>query len=239
MRHRLKYALSINWLQTLTLNFKALPFKQALRLPMIVFKGFKIKEFRGKILFEVPLQFGLVGFGQRYEIFTRSTNAGEATINGTFIIRGAVQFGVDTKLYILEKAILTLGHINSFATATQIICFQEITLGDWVQFGSDCMLVDTNFHALKNKDAATNFSRDGKIKIGNHVYIGARTVIRQNTQLSDHTLVGSLSLCNKDYTPLGSAITLAGIPAQCVQKDVIRDWETEKTALEDYLKIKL
>lgn len=239
MKARIAHFLSINWYQTIRINFKAFSLSDAVKLSVIVYRGFKIKAFTGSINFNVPIGFGLIGFGQPYEIFTRTKNAGEASIHGNLICNGNVQFGVDTKLYIHKNATLTLGNINSFASESQVICFNEITIGNFMQCGSSCMFVDTNFHDLKNINTNSLYPKNGSIKIGNYVYIGTQSIIRSKAVIGNNTLVGSLSLCNKDYTDFGENVTLAGIPAAFIKSGDCRDWESEKNDLINYLKIKL
>ena len=238
MRSRLKRFCSIRWYQTLVMNFKTFGWKDALKLPIVIFRGFSVQQYKGEIKIEAPLTFGMIGFGQPYEIFTRTKNAGEAIINGKLICKGSVQFGVDTKIYVLENATLVLGHINSFATNTQIICFQYIEMGNWVQCGADCLFVDTNFHDLKHIETQEILPREGKIHIGNHVYIGTKTIVRSQSYIPNETLIGSYTLCNRDYRAGGEGQTLAGIPAKVVKTGVVRDWESEKKDLENYLKIR-
>lgn len=227
----------INWWQTLRINFKAFGFSDALKFPIVVFYGFKIKKFSGEIKLNIPIKFGILSFGHPYEIFSRSNKSGEASILGTMEINGSTQFGVDTKLYINKGGHLTLGHINSFGSESQIICFNKIHFGNWVQCGSYCMFVDTNFHPLKNVATHQSITMSGSIEIGSFNYIGIRTTIRMGTKTAKHTLIASNSLLNKDYTSLGEQNLLGGIPAIKLKEGIIRDWETEMTDLENYLKL--
>ncbi len=239
MINRLKHFLSINWFATLQINFKAFAFKEALLLPIIVYRGFKIMQFRGKIVLNTKPHFGLVGFGQSYEIFKRKNSCGEAIINGVIEINGKVQFGLDTKLYVKKDAVLKLGHINSFASRTELICFKSISIGNWVQFGNECLITDTNFHELKDLVTNTKLPMNKEIIIGSYNFIGARSTIKGNAVTPNNCLVGTNSLLNKDYCSLGENIILGGIPAKFIKENIVRDWESEKKSLENYLTIKL
>lgn len=239
MINRLKHFLSINWYATLRINFKAFAFKEASLLPIIIYRGFKIMQFNGKIVLNTKPKFGLIGFGQSYEIFKRKRNCGEAVINGLLEINGKVQFGLDTKLYIKKDAVLKLGHINSFASRTEIISFKSISIGNWVQFGSDCLITDTNFHELKDLSTDAKLPMNKEISIGCYNFIGARSTIKGNTITPDNCLTGTNSLLNKNYSSFGENIILGGIPAKLIKENIVRDWQTEKENLENYLTIKL
>ena len=239
MINRLKHFLSINWYKTVQINFKAFAFKEASVLPIIIYRGFKIMQFNGKIILNTKAKFGLIGFGQSYEIFKLKRNCGEAVINGLLEVNGKVQFGLDTKLYVKDEAILKLGHINSFASRTEIICFKSISIGSWVQFGNDCLITDTNFHELKDLSTKTKLPMNKDIVIGSYNFIGARSTIKGNAKTPDNCLIGTNSLLNKDYSSFGENIILGGIPAKLVKENIVRDWETETENLENYLTIKL
>lgn len=239
MINRLKHFLSINWYATLRINFKAFAFKEASLLPIIVYRGFKIMQLNGKIVLKTKPHFGLIGFGQSYEIFKRKRSCGEAVISGTLEVNGKVQFGLDTKLYVKDEAVLKLGHINSFAGRTEIICFKSISLGNWVQFGNDCLITDTNFHELKDLSTDVKLPMNKEISIGSYNFIGARSTIKGNTTIPDNCLVGTNSLLNKDYSSFGENIILAGIPAKLIKENIVRNWQVEKENLENYLTIKL
>src|SRR5690606_16147100 len=180
-----------------------------------------------------------VGFGQSYEIFKRKNSCGEAIINGLVEINGKVQFGLDTKLYVKKDAVLKLGHINSFASRTELICFKSISIGNWVQFGNECLITDTNFHELKDLVTNTKLPMNKEIIIGSYNFIGARSTIKGNAVTPNNCLVGTNSLLNKDYCSLGENIILGGIPAKFIKENIVRDWESEKKSLENYLTIKL
>ncbi len=239
MINKLKHFFSINWYQTLKMNFKAFAFKEAVLFPIIIYRGFTITEFNGIITLNTKPHFGLIGFGQSYEIFKRKRYCGEAVINGLLEINGKVQFGLDTKLYLKKDAVLKLGHINSFAARTEIICFKSITIGNWVQFGNDCLITDTNFHELKDLVTEAKLPMNKSVIIGSYNFIGARTTIKGNTRTPENCLTATNSLLNKDYCSIGENCILGGIPAKLIKENIVRDWKSEKESLENYLTIKL
>lgn len=239
MRERIKHFFKINWYRTILVNFRAFAWNDALRFPVVVYRGFKISEFTGEIKINVPVKFGIIGFGQPYEIFKKGAGAGEAVINGRMIVNGSVQFGLDSKLYVKKGAVLVLGHINSFASRSELICFQKIIIGNWVQFGNDCLITDSNFHPLKDIEHLRELDMNSDITIGHYNFIGARSTVKGKTVTPNHCISATNSLLNKDYSALGENCIIAGIPAKKIKHNIIRDWDSEKEQLEDYLSIKL
>jgi hypothetical protein len=59
----------------------------------------------------------------------------------------------------------------------------------------------------------------------------------QNTKTPDYCTIASNSLCNSDYNQFGSNILIGGIPAKFIKGSISRDWEGEKTSLDDYLMV--
>jgi serine acetyltransferase len=88
-------------------------------------------------------------------------------------------------------------------------------------------------------DAVTGkkFPLSGAIIIGNYNYISNRVSLMQNTSTPDYCTIASNTLCNKDYTSLGENILIGGIPAKLLKTNITRDWEAEKTLLDQWLKI--
>lgn len=238
MINRLRHFFKINWYETLKINLKVFDINDAFRLPIVVYHGYRIK-LSGKIVMNTIPRFGTIVFGMPYEIFKVKKGSGEANILGTLIVNGKIQFGLDTKLFIKKEGIVELGHINSFASRTEIICFKSIIIKDWVQFGNDCLITDSNFHHIKDTLTQSILPMNKDILIGSYNYIGARTTIKGNTQTPHNCLVGTNSLLNKNYLLLGENILIGGIPAKKIKGNITRDWETEKEGLENYLTIKL
>ena len=232
---KIRFILSVNWYKTLYINFKKLPFKEALKLPVIVFGRLKITSLEGNFIFKTPVRFGLVGLGQKYEIFTKSKGTAELHLLGDLEFHGRVQLGIDFKLFVHRQAKVIFGNINSFATDTRIIAYKKIRFGNFVQFGSECQIIDTNFHYIKNTDTNEVYDRESDIVVGNYNFIGARSTLSGKTVTPDYCMVASHSLCNKNYCKFGSHIIIGGIPAKLLKEHVTRDWHTEEKELVTYL----
>lgn len=236
---KIKSFLKVNWIKTIYINFKMLSFEQARRLPIVIFGKCSIQSLSGKIIFRSPVEFGMLGLGQRYEVFSKESGKAELNIQGKLIINSKAQFGYDYKIFIDKNAILTLGNMSSMASQAKIICTQNITLGDFCRLGSECQIIDTNFHNLKNVKTHEVFNKSNDIWLGGFNFISNRVSVLGKTVTSDYCIVASNTLLNKDYSSFGENIILGGIPAKLVKENIVRDWETEKENLENYLTIKL
>lgn len=57
------------------------------------------------------------------------------------------------------------------------------------------------------------FTRIGKVKLGNHVFVGARTFIMPNVTIGDHTIIGANSVVTKSFP---ENVVIAGNPAKII-----------------------
>lgn len=236
---KLRLYWKINWIKTLYINLKLFSFKEALKLPVIVFGSCRITSLTGKFIVNVPIKTGLITFGHPFEIFKKAAFGTELFFDGVWTVNGSICFGIDMKLYIASAGFFEHGNLCTVSAQSKIFCSQKIVFGDYVQIGDESVLLDTNFHDLYDLKENKVIPKSGTIHLGSYVYTGMRGTIKSGTLLPDHTLVASNSLCNKDYTSFGNNILIGGIPAKFIKNEITRDWESEKKQLEDYLTIKL
>lgn len=233
----IKILLHINWFKTIRLNFRMFPFSVAKKLPVVIFGKCAFKNLEGKIILEGPVTFGKITIGQRYQMFTKEKGVSELHIFGELRCKGRAQFGLDCKVYIGKNAFCTFGDMTSIGNDTALICTKKITFGEFCQTGQETFITDSNFHNMKDVISGEVFPKSFEISIGNYNFIGTRVTLMGKTKTPDYATIASCSLTNKDYTDLGENVILGGIPAKVVKNNVTRDWESEKTALERYMKI--
>ena len=63
MNHRLRTLFRIGWFKSLYINFRLLPFKQAIHMPIVTLKNTHIESLSGKMILNCPASFGLVKLG--------------------------------------------------------------------------------------------------------------------------------------------------------------------------------
>ncbi len=232
---RFKFYLTVNWLKTLYFNFKMLPFYQAKKLPIFFYGSVKFSNLKGEVSIENPVSRGMIGFGQAYELASRSSRTAELVLKGRIIFRGYVQFGKDYFVFVGENAVLDLGNMSSLASKGKIICANKIMLKDYARLGSECQIIDTDFHQMINLNTGEKYEKTKPIVIGEFNYIGRRTSIMKGTSTAEHCTIASNTLCNKDYTHLGTNVLIGGIPAKLLKENISRDWEGEMERMERHL----
>lgn len=159
--------------------------------------------------------------------FTRLSNCNIIIIGdnniiniGEFTINNNVNFNIEddgNKIYIGEKTAL-YGEVDLSAIEGTII-----------QIGRDCLFSsDIDF---RTGDSHTILDSDNKrinpsknIIIGNHVWIGTRSLVLKGSEISNNTIVGAGSLVNKRFDEPN--VTIAGMPAQIVKRNT--NWLRER-----------
>jgi acetyltransferase-like isoleucine patch superfamily enzyme len=235
IKRKFNIARKVNWVKTLYFNFKMFPFSIAKKLPVFFYGSVKFTSLKGSIIIDAPLKTAMIGFGQPYEMNTRSCGIAELFLEGNMIFKGHVAFSKDVFLYIKQDADFEIGHLSSIATRSKIICTHKISLGSFVQCGSETQFIDTNFHSMINTQTGVRYPMSAPIDISDYVYIGSRVMIMKHTVIPSYFTIASNSLTNKNYTSLGRNTLIGGLPAKLIKENISRDWEGERESLEKNL----
>lgn len=209
-----------------------LPFSQAKKLPFYFYGSVKFSQLKGNVTIDAPITKGMVGFGLQYEQTTRSKRTAEFILKGQLVIRGYVQFGKDCFVLIGENAILDLGNMAGMASNGKLICTKHITFKTYARVGSECQVIDTDFHQMIDTLTNEKFEMSKPITIGAYNYVSRWSSIMKNTITPDYCTIASNTLCNKDYTSFGSHVLIGGIPAKLLKKNISRDWVGENDMME-------
>ncbi|MDC7996132.1 acyltransferase [Altibacter sp. HG106] len=225
----------VNWIKTYQINYKLFPKKIARKLPVYIYGKVHFTSLSGRITIDAPIKKGMIGFGQPYELVTQSKGTAEIFLKGEFVCKGHVQFGKDYFLHVGEGAYFEMGHLASIASHGKVICKDRIVMGAYARMGSECQLIDTNFHQLYDTQTSERFAMTAPIRLGDYNFISNRVTIMRGTVTPNQCTIASNTLCTKDYTDLGEQILIGGIPAQLLKQHIARDWEAEQARLEKYL----
>lgn len=147
----------------------------------------------------------------------------DVCIGDNFIVRGgfraAIDCGMGSKIYVAEGARLYIGKWSGMSN-TVIQCHDEIIIGDYVNIGAGCMIMDTNFHSTDWRDRLDRHrdkenGRTSSIYIGNLVFIGAHSIICKGVFIGEKAIIaaGSVVVCS---VPAGEI--WGGNPARFIKK---------------------
>ncbi len=206
---------------------KLMPLRQALHIPIMVRYNCKIKSLKGCVKFFAPVRpmMMTVGF-ESVGIFDKKYERSIVQIDGTLELgSGKVMVGQGGKLCIMSGGTLSFDGKFENSAMIEIICKNNISIGKNVLTSWDILMMDTDFHQTKNVCDMTRNCADGKIVIGDDVWIGARCVVLKNSAIPKGCVVGANTTVNKSFSE--ENCLLVGYPAEVKKHDITRVKENE------------
>jgi acetyltransferase-like isoleucine patch superfamily enzyme len=209
-------------LKTIYYNFKLLPFKEAILIPILISKNTRVIRSDGvvKILNRISTGMIKIGFGE-VDIFDRNsiTIISLKGKDSSITFRGKAFIGQGSKLSIDGQ--LKLGENFTITAHSQIWCKKRIEFGDNNLISWDVLMVDTDGHKILNESNSI-INKPSEIIIGSNNWIGCRTIILKGTLLGDGNVVAAGSLLSGSHCTTECSI-IAGRPGKVI-KDNIK-WE--------------
>lgn len=227
--NKLKLILKTSLLKSLYLNFHYLPFRQAIRMPILVSRKVHLREQTGTIKIEGNVRPGMITFGlllifkdneRNHSFFS---NKGSITFKGHTIFRSGININVG------KGASLIIGNDFEVGANSLIYAKSKVYFGDSVSISWDFQLTDTDFHFVKNIDTNESYANTKPIHIDNNVWIGNHVIINKGVFIPKGCIISSNSLVNKKFDE--ENCILAGSPAKVIKNRYTRVFDLK----EEYL----
>lgn len=182
---------------TLYFNFHYLPFKQAIRLPILLYKP-KLLKCKGCVKICKPgVKFGMIRLGTyRVSIYPNSGIIWEN--DGTIEFHGHCSIGKNSSLSIGANGVVTFGDMFSATTTLRLVCYNRISFEERVCIGWECSFMDTDFHRMKKLDGGYT-KGFGSIQIGKGCWFANRCTILKNTQTAEYNTFSTGSIVSKKF----------------------------------------
>lgn len=211
---------SINWVKTLWLNFHILPFRQAIKCPIIVAYKTKIKSV-GRIFFEGEIYTGMFLIGV-IRVRDYESNHQPTIFNnrGSIHITGRVRLNSGAALFVNRGAEFFFGKRVGIGSYSRVVCYKKISMGDDVRISWNNQIFDTDFHFLYNIEKDRYYPRTKTVVIGNNVFIGNGCTIGKGTTIPNGCVVSCISKVSGDFTAEGENLLIMGNPAHVIKKGV-------------------
>jgi maltose O-acetyltransferase len=100
---------------------------------------------------------------------------------------------------------IVIGNKNYFNKNLMLDACGQIQIGDFNMFGPDVYITDSNHGFGKDVSPSKAPMDRGMVKIGNHCWIGAKTIILKDVELGDYCVVAAGAVVTKSF-PSGSVI---------------------------------
>ncbi len=185
--------------QSVWFNFHYLPFCQAIKLPIILYKP-KLWLCKGSIVINAKeIKRGMITLGENTVSLCPNTGISFWCDKGGRIeFNGSCEIGNNSAIEVGSTGRVVFGD-HFVATATlRLTSYNAITFEDYVVFGWDCTIMDTDFHKLTK--VGGGYSRGyGSIHIGCRNWFGTGTLVMKNTRTPDYCVIAARSVLNKYY----------------------------------------
>ncbi len=201
--------------KSIYVNFRLLPFNEAIRLPIIVSRKTKLRSLSGNVhLSKVKTGIVRIGFGGT-DMMDYTYQRTILKITGDIYFQGKTKIGVGAR--IMVSGTLRVGTHFDITGDTTIICAKEIEIGNHTMIAWQSIIMDTDQHAIYDNQQHI-INQDKKITIGNNVWIGAKSFILKGSNIADGCIIGANTTITKPFITKNSII--AGNPAKILKENI-------------------
>ncbi|MCR5313107.1 MAG: hypothetical protein K6E54_05585, partial [Bacteroidaceae bacterium] len=189
-------------------NFHYLPFKQAIKFPIIINK-MTIENAKGRVIIDCPnIKTGMIHLGFKEVSVYPNTGLTWDNSGATVIFKGHAIIGNDSYISVAHNSTLEFGDDFVATAATKIISYRGIKIGQSCRFGWGVNILDTNFHPLYDMEKKQFKRASGKIEIGDYNWFstgcrimhsvvtpercifGMNTIVTRNCEKESYCLMG-------------------------------------------------
>lgn len=214
---------------SLYFNFHYLPFAQAIKLPILLYKPHFIKlkgsvslEFDGK-----PIKTGQIRMG--FPLASVYPNNGIVWDNngGHVIFRGSCLIGNDTYVSLGEKTTVDFGDDFLNTAGLKMVSYRGIKIGQKARFGWGVLIMDTNFHPLYDIKNKKFKQASGNIEIGDYNWFGTQCKIMHSVKTLERCIFGMGSTITRG-SEMRSYCVMGGNPIKILSENVMRDYDNDR-----------
>lgn len=223
----LRILFKVRWCKTIRLNFTLLPFKKALKLPIIVTGKLIIDSLKGgHVEIDAPLHFGMINFGRDIDNMPIATCKSRVMINGKVTFKGHCILNQSVNLCVWHGAHVEIGHCVIIASGILLKSAHNIVIGDYTRIASGSFIMDTNVHTVKDTETGRIARNYAPIIIGSRCWLTMNTSVTAGAVIPDYSITARGSLINKDFSKDGTiGLMLGGSPAKVLKTGVRRQFD--------------
>lgn len=226
MKALIRELFHVSIVKTIYINFAALPFKQAVKIPVVVSRGVKLDGplapnaivLKGRIrtasiLLGIGGSRDLAVFRSR-KSYLRISRAGRLVFEGT--ARFAPHFSV-----LIDNAEMSIGSGFSCNNGCSFSCLDGIAIGENCLLGGDIEIRDSDGHTIYELDAEQHLvEKDNTkpVKIGDHVWLCSHVRISKGVRIGNDCVVAHSSICTRALE--GNHKLIAGFPAKVIKDNI-------------------
>jgi acetyltransferase-like isoleucine patch superfamily enzyme len=198
--------------KSLIFCFTYLPWRDALRLPVVVSHTVCFRSLKGRVRLAGPARFGTVriGFLDAPGVDPGLRTVWDVREAGEVVFAGPARIGPGAGLVI--AGMLEVGDDVQLNARTTIVCWDRIVLGDRVAVAWECLIMDTDYHDI-NRQAPC-----AEVVIGAGVWVAARVTVLKGVRIAPGCILAANACVTRSFEEPRAMI--AGNPARVVKRDV-------------------
>jgi len=210
--------LIIGFPRSVYFNFRCLPFKHAIKMPVILSHKTSFKCLTGKIVLTNPKSFALnIGFGTTQAVDFKYERT-VIDLQGTWVAHGKVRVGAGSKISVLGE--LTTGNDFNITARTTIICNKKIQFGNKNLISWDNLFMDTDQHIIRDFDGRI-INEDKSIILEDNVWVGCGCTIMKGSEVAKNSIIGAGTLLRGKFKK--ENVIIAGNPGVIVREGMTWD----------------
>lgn len=201
--------------KSIYVNFRLLPFSQAIRIPIIVSRKTKLQSLAGKVYLE-NIKTGMIriGFGNM-QMLDYHYHRTLLLLEGNITFKGKCKIGMGSRLMVYGH--LELGDNFLISGDGMIICNQRIVIGNDCTMAWESIIMDTDHHVILDENNHC-INDDQEVIIGDKVWIGARSFILKGSRIQNGCIIGANTTITKSFDVQKTII--AGNPARVIKQNI-------------------
>lgn len=215
-----------NIFQTIWFNFHYLPFKQAIKLPIVLYKP-RIIAAKGKIKINGAVRPFMIQLGRPNIYIYKNEGVMFENWGGEIVFNGSCMIGNASAISIGDCGHLVLG-VNFRATcALKLACYHRILIDDNVLLGWECLLTDSDFHTLTKEDGQKTKGY-GPVYIGENVWMAMKCIVLKNSVIPKNTVLSACTLYAGSRCTDEKVIISSNVEPYVKYKGLYRDINNDK-----------
>lgn len=202
--------------KTLLFNLRHLPFKDAIKFPIWLTHDTEC-HISGKVRIIGTIKPFMIriGFHECETCNKRDTTKLSVEKGGQLLFDGTAHVGHGSKIIVMGDGLLELGDNFAISASSTINCYKHIKFGKDIQFSWDCLVMDSDTHAIFDEQGQRT-NEDEEIIFGDKNWIGCRSTILKRTSIPENCVIGASSFVSGSKFEPNTII--AGHPAKSVRK---------------------
>ncbi len=209
---------------TIFFNFYYLPFRQAVRLPILLYKP-TFAALSGKIVIDSPeIHFGMIQLGR--SMVRHYPNSGITWENehGLVTFKGLCKVGSCSSISVKKGAKLLFGNDFWHSASLKIICYKSISFGKKCRIGWAVMIMDSGIHPLYDMNKKKFKKAFGPIEIGDYNWISTQSIVMHSVTTPERCIFGLRSIITRG-TEFESYAVHGGSPLKVLSRGIMRDYD--------------